>query len=94
MPGRDGSGPAGFGPMSGRGIGCCSGGRVFNKRISGRGSLMGAGNYGRDICRRLSGYGFQGNAGFEIGDLKKQAEFLRESLRQVDSRIREFEGSE
>ncbi|NLM98297.1 MAG: DUF5320 domain-containing protein [Halanaerobiaceae bacterium] len=53
MPIGDGTGPAGYGPMTGRGMGCCAGYRVpgyMNRPGSGRGSGRG--------CDSGRGYGW------------------------------------
>ncbi|ADK79405.1 DUF5320 family protein [Sediminispirochaeta smaragdinae] len=53
MPGRDGRGPIGYGPQTGRGLGMCGGGY-------GLGSGFGRGGYGRGGC----GYGAYGRGGY------------------------------
>lgn len=58
MPAFDGSGPRGFGPMTGRGLGYCSGVRVLPRNgYYGRGRGFGGG-YGRGFGRGF-GYGYR-----------------------------------
>ncbi|MBN2604703.1 MAG: DUF5320 domain-containing protein [Bacilli bacterium] len=54
MPRRDGTGPAGAGAMSGRGMGNCTT-KAFASNVTGRGIGIGRGNRG---CGRQA---FQGN---------------------------------
>lgn len=68
MPGMDGTGPAGAGPMTGRGLGACAGGRG-----AGRGYGPGPGRgYGRGFGAGRGpgfgpGYGFGGGLGRRMG---------------------------
>ncbi len=60
MPGMEGTGPAGAGPMTGRGLGACAGGR-------GAGWGYGSGR-GRGFGRGFGpGYGFGGGPGRRMG---------------------------
>lgn len=43
MPGRDGTGPQGMGPMTGWGAGYCAGNRAGNGNLGGRGWQCGGG---------------------------------------------------
>ena len=104
MPGGNGTGPSGMGPMTGRGAGFCAGfgtpgfsnaggGRGF----FGRGRGMGPGR----------GLGFGGWAGTgygapvaqsmtseqELEGLKGQAEHLESSLNQIKARIEALQSS-
>ncbi|MFU0832404.1 MAG: DUF5320 domain-containing protein [Oscillospiraceae bacterium] len=54
MPGRDGTGPLGAGPMTGRGLGFCTGGNKVLK-CAGLGLGLGLGL----ACRRGFGRGFR-----------------------------------
>ncbi len=87
MPGGDGSGPLGLGPGTGRwGAGYCAG-------------PPGTGFFApnRRLCR---GYGYrrtQTNPGGMPGErevLKREAELLKEQLRQVEARIEAFTSKE
>lgn len=60
MAGRDGRGPAGAGPGTGRGAGLCKVGTGVKNGNSGMGFFggfgrSGAGRNGNGVCRRLSG---------------------------------------
>jgi len=110
MPGGNGTGPAGMGPMTGRAAGFCAGtgmpgyangvpGRGF-----GRGFGMGRGGSGR------GGFGFRnqfyatGLTGWQraagaipqsdVGALKDQAKYLAETLADVQKRIEELDAAE
>ena len=69
MPGGDGTGPAGMGPMTGRGVGFCAGYAVpgYANPVGGRGYGMGFGR-GRGMGRgRGFGRGFGlGRAGYGV----------------------------
>lgn len=87
MPGRNGMGPAGFGPRTGRGMGHCAG-----SQGRGIGYGWGRGNYGRGF-----GYGAQeqvsaithGNEMHMLSDrleaLEREALAIRERLGQIGS---------
>lgn len=91
MPGRDGTGTAGQGPMSGRGFGVCKGANVsgYGARLGkgigkglGIGLVLGAG-YG---CRR----GFRrfftgGSSDKEL--LKEQKELLQGKIELIDKQL-------
>ena len=109
MPGGDGTGPAGMGPMTGRAAGFCAaypvpgyanpvGGHGYWRR--GRGGGWGRRNrfYAADIPGwARSGYGFLGSVTTapttieELESLRQQAEFLQNSLSQVNERIGQLE---
>lgn len=116
MPGGNGTGPAGFGPMTGRSAGYCAGFGVpgYANRFGGRGFGMGFGR-GRGWRNRRyapepaypGDYGlapYAGNpgasmydadkteqAGYELDDLRRRAEFFESSLNGIRSRIEELE---
>ena len=95
MPGYDGTGPLGRGPMTGGGFGRCTGygGRGYGYGAGyGRGSGRGFGR-GRGFCRRLWDYG----AGFFAAprfdrreDLQSYAQDLESELSTVKRRISEL----
>ena len=63
MPGGDGTGPGGMGPMTGRAAGFCAGYSVpgYANPVGGRGMGMGWGRgrgFGRGFGRGRAGYGF------------------------------------
>lgn len=98
MPGGDGTGPMGYGPMTGRAAGFCAGSPVPGYRNAGRGGFWGRGRgfrgWGRGFGR---GFGFwPANAPTqtpeqELDDLKQQAELLQGSLNQINSRIEQLQ---
>ncbi len=80
MPRFDGTGPAGQGPMTGRGLGPCGGGQAFGRgRGAGRGMGRGLG-YGR-------GYGFyqptKEDTQAYIKDLEAEIKAVKESLKDT-----------
>jgi len=105
----DRTGPAGMGPMTGRGAGYCAGFQVpgFANPVAGRGIGYGAGRGGRG---RGGGRGrcFGGGRGRmfgaplpanmtveqELASLKNQAALLEEQASATKNRIEELESSE
>jgi hypothetical protein len=118
MPGGDGTGPAGMGPMTGRAAGFCAGYSVpgYANPVGGRGFRgfgrgMGHGRgFGRGFAR---GFGFaagnrpypnaaypynpavaaQPTAQQEMEALKQQAQYLTETLEDINSRIKQLDQS-
>lgn len=105
MPGGDGTGPSGFGPRTGRGMGYCAGfdapgyarggyGRPFG---AGRGGMRGR---GRGLCfwsRWPAPLGARGpyslgapSPEVEMADLEMMAESLEAQLKSITSRIEEL----
>jgi hypothetical protein len=76
MPGRDGTGPVGAGPMTGRGLGLCTG---VNTVKYGAGFGMGL---GRGLACR---HGFSGGLGGGYG--RTQKELLQEQKELLQSRL-------
>lgn len=103
MPRGDGTGPVGMGPMTGRAAGFCDGFGAprFSNRGGGRGFR---GFYGRGAGRGM-GRGFrnrycmpaypvnmpQAAAQNELGYLKEQAQFLKESLDEINKRVEQIQ---
>ncbi|OQY06657.1 MAG: hypothetical protein B6I25_03430 [Planctomycetales bacterium 4572_13] len=102
MPGGNGTGPAGMGPMTGRGVGFCAGYNTpgYTHPIGGRGMGMGRGRgmgMGRGFGRGFAGAGNAGAYPVPVGQpltqeqelegLKGQAESLENSLDQIKARI-------
>lgn len=92
MPGLDGTGPAGMGPMTGGGRGFCG-----NRGMRGTGRGRGAGRrqaipYGA-AAPPAYGYG-QGTmtAEQEMEFLRSQARAMAEQLEQIEKRLQELEG--
>lgn len=85
MPVRDGTGPSGMGPMTGKGFGNCVGGMGMGR---GRGRGMGLG-------RRCGFGGYQNlTKEQESAMLKDTAEELQSSLDSVKKRIEELDKSQ
>jgi len=102
MPGRDGRGPAGMGPMSGRGMGLCvgtapvTGVNPRTGRAAGYGGGFGRG-YSNRGARCLNGYGRSGMpvqtaAGEEREWLRAEERHLTRTLRDVRDRLSRFGG--
>lgn len=126
MPGGDGTGPVGMGPMTGRAAGYCAGYSVpgYMNPIPGRGWFgfgrgfgWGLGWFGRGRGRgwrhwywatglpgwMRAGYGYPAFGGWaypygpemtskeEMDMLKNQAEFLKQELEDIQSRIETLE---
>jgi hypothetical protein len=118
MPGGDGTGPGGMGPMTGRAAGFCAGFPVpgYANPVGGCGMGMGWGRgmgrgrgFGRGFGWAGSGYAapawlgsagpYPANASFgptltaahELEGLKQQAEFMQNSLSQINDRIEQLE---
>lgn len=106
MPGFDGTGPRGQGPMTGGGFGPCNQRAGRGQYGGGRGMQRGmgrgrGGGYGMS-ARRFSGWyagppnpagrwGFQApSSGEEMEVLKEQAGALEEELKAIKSRIDEL----
>ncbi len=82
MPGGDGTGPLGFGPGTGWGTGYCMGARsrgFFGPRRRG---------FHRFGSRGVQPY-YPGERYSEKEILQREAEFLKEELRQVEARLQE-----
>ena len=104
MPGGNGTGPAGAGPMTGRAMGICAGFSApgYANFSGGRGMGMGRGR--RMGCGRGFGQGF-GRDGFvnpyqapqsstaeqELEVLKEQANYFENSLKETKQRIDELQ---
>ena len=87
MPGKNGTGPSGVGPMTGRGMGNCAGNTNFVGR---QGCGMGL---GRGMGRgRGRGFGIANSASSfsatqELDSLNEQSRYLKESLKETQQRI-------
>ena len=103
MPKGDRTGPAGMGPMTGRGAGLCGGNPVpgYMNQGLGRGMGRGRGHRNRFFAGMPGwrGMGWSGHfvadagptAADEIEILKQQAAFLEKSLAGVNQRLRDLE---
>jgi len=92
MPGRDGTGPIGAGPMTGRGLGFCTGANAA-RYGTGRGLGLGLGL----ACRR--GFGRWFSRGFAIDEaipktqkelLQKQKAILEKRLEAIDKQLEDL----
>jgi hypothetical protein len=107
MPRGDGTGPAGIGPMKGRGGGFCAGYTIpgFANSVYGRG---GRGNRNMFYATGLPGWARFGGANYnapygapsympqasseqELSYLKDQAEYFQTALGDINIRIEELE---
>jgi len=83
MPGFDGTGPRGMGPMTGGGRGFCSPGGTRAARRP----------YGG---RRWAGYGYPFGPvpprEQEVDFLREEAQSLRRALEEIDARLKELSG--
>ncbi len=102
MPWGDRTGPLGYGPRTGRGLGYCSGNNVPGYMVAGRGLGLGLGRgFGRGWGR---GYGFRGvgwgrgyyaptpypyfaSAQDEKRYLEDRKKWLEEELKDINDRI-------
>jgi len=104
MPLGDRTGPAGLGPMTGRGAGYCAGYSVpgYMNTVPGRGGGFGRG-WGRGFGWRRSGYPYGVSYGYgvpyperisseqEADMLKQQAEAVENELEAIRKRMKELE---
>ena len=97
MPGGDRTGPLGFGPATGRGLGYCTG---FGFRVPGFGGMgrgMGAGmgrmanrfGFGVSSQPYAPNYSSAPNREAEKTYLKNQEQYLKEELKQVQAALSE-----
>ena len=88
MPGFDGTGPRGMGPMTGGGRGYCSprGFRAGRAPYGGRGR----GGYGYGYAGRTSAPDFV-SRDEEIDYLRSEAEALKRTLEEVEARVRDLQ---
>ncbi|MCF7956451.1 MAG: DUF5320 domain-containing protein [Phycisphaerae bacterium] len=104
MPGGNGTGPAGAGPMTGRGMGICAGFKLPGYANNGSGRGLGMGRGGRMGRGRGFGQGFGWagaansnpapqnlNADQELESLKTQANYIENSLKEINQRIDELQ---
>ena len=82
MPRRDGTGPMGAGPMTGRGLGLCTGANAV-KYGAGLGLGLGLGL----ACRRGFGRGFGRGIAVNQNTSKTQKELLQEQKNVLKSRL-------
>lgn len=89
MPGRNGTGPMGSGPATGRGMGYCAMNRPGFRGVKGGGWFgMGRGRRGG------FGFGFPRGvyaSGHQIADLKDYQRYLQEELDYVNGQLNQEE---
>ena len=83
MAGRDGTGPMGQGPLTGRGMGVCTGARQ-SRFFSGRGCGMGFGGRGRAGAGFGSGFGGLAAGTTDKEILNEERELLKQRMEQID----------
>lgn len=92
MPGYDGMGPAGMGPLTGGGRGFCAG---SVKGVAGRPRFgRGGGRGWRNIYRATGLTGWQRDGSEPLSEkeaLRKEADLLKGELAGIQSRIDELE---
>lgn len=96
MPGFDGTGPAGMGPMTGGGRGFCSpwgiGATSGAYRVFPR-TGYGYPYYGvRPFLLGTSPFAYQANQEQELSYLKTWAQTMRDELKQIEARVKVLEG--
>jgi hypothetical protein len=103
MPFKDGTGPAGMGPMTGRGMGPCAGSGIGRIGTGfGRFGFFGRGRGWRNWFR-ATGLPFWARSSFfneatpssedEMETLKSDAEYLKTSLKNIEDRMNELSKS-
>ena len=99
MPGGDGTGPMGMGPMTGRAMGFCAGNSVPGRQVGrvGRGRGRGGGRawggrWGAPYAA-VPPYAAAPTSEQELDALKGQAEYFGGALEDIKKRIGELEAS-
>jgi len=85
MPGLNGTGPQGYGPGTGRGMGPCAGGAGFNQKPIGRGQ-----GFGSRFCRWFGFRNQQATPENELENLEQQAQLLEQNLEIIQKRIKDL----
>ena len=96
MPGFNRTGPMGNGPMTGRGMGSCTGAR-YNGTFCGRGMGRNA-NFGPAFGRGR-GFGFNQNTNYDVRSntpeedkqfLQEQKDFFQNQVSDIDKQLEEL----
>lgn len=101
MAGRDGRGPLGEGPLTGRGLGVCNAGNVARGGAGvGRGAGMRGGfGMGRGVgmrnrvgrgCGFGQGFGFGADVGYYPVDAKTEEEYLKQEKEILEDRLNQI----
>lgn len=90
MPRGNGTGPMGYGPMSGRGMGFCAGYNVPGC-MNGHGFGMHRGYRHMFYATGVPGWARFGNAKDEKSYLKAQAQYLEDQLKYIKDRLNDLE---
>ncbi|RLE08823.1 MAG: hypothetical protein DRJ06_03995 [Candidatus Aminicenantes bacterium] len=99
MPGRNGTGPLGMGPMTGRAAGYCAGyqspgyiNQIPVRGFGGRGLMRGL-KFGRGYGFRAGAYQYASNmtSQQEIDILREQAKIMEVEVQAINKRIGELE---
>jgi len=91
MPGFDGTGPRGMGPMTGGGRGFCNPwGMRATPRPYGRFQGMGYGSQYYGASQAVPNAAPQMNREQDLDSLKNQAQAMRSQLEQLESRIQQL----
>lgn len=90
MPGFDGTGPMGMGPMTGGGRGFCSPWGVRAYGIPGRRGYGYPYNVAGQFVTGVMPYAPQVSREQEFDSLKQQAESMRAELKEIEARIKEL----
>lgn len=98
MPGSDRTGPLGYGPQTGRGMGICAGYASAGRFVRGCGMGFGGRGYRNRFWtfspRYLGGVPqpeADVSAQQKLSSLKQQAEFLHNELDEINQRIEQLE---
>jgi len=104
MPGFNGTGPMGGGPMTGRGLGYCNPTGSQMRPVAGRGMGMGfrrglGGGMGRGFGRNANYSPYynmpvnQMNSADELTMLRSEAEAIKQNMESINARIKELESN-
>jgi len=100
MPGGNGTGPSGMGPMTGRARGFCTGNSAPGYTTAGGGRGARGRGRGLGFRRGFSGGGFRNawpieapTADQELDGLKHQAEYLGGALESINKRIEQIKAA-
>ncbi|MFC1967534.1 DUF5320 domain-containing protein [Chloroflexota bacterium] len=94
MPGFNGTGPGGMGPMTGGGRGFCNSGRGFRQPFGGYGMRQGGRGYARYGVRPVYPENMAAASPVELVDdlesLRQQAQDVKAQLAELQTRIEQM----